>query len=745
MIVRRASLLFVLAGLAIAIPTVRVLAQSAAPMGGSTTQPQAPARAEAVQGESLPVRRITLYRSGVGAFERQGTIADRATVTLQFDASQLNDILKSLQLLDLDGGRIDSVSYASKDPLEKRLAAFGVPIGDSPSLSGLLARLRGAEIALALQGSTVTGKILSVETRKVPGGKDAQPIDESFLNLVTPTGIRSIPTSSVSTFELKDKQLNEELAKALTALAESRTERVKSLDLTLNGEGSRRVVVRYVHETPVWKTSYRLLLPETPAEAKPGEGKPAPGGTAPALTLQGWAIVENTTDSDWRDVRLSLVSGRPVSFRMDLAEPLYVFRPAVPVPTVPGVMPREFEGGMGVSNLAALAPAPALSTGAPGAPPMRADARSMGGIAAKAGRPRGTGGPGGDEAGYAGELKEMAATAEDLLRYSPAVQAKVGQTGEVFFFEVTNPITIGRQRSAMIPFLTSPIEGRRVSVFNLADGREHPLRGVEITNSSKLQFLPGPLSVYDGAAYAGDAQIGHVPAGDKRLLAYAVDLEVAVNTRAETDSNVVKLRIVDGLFEQTNKAVNKMTYTFKNKDAARARTMVVEHEKLDGYDLKQPAKPAEQTQALYRFELPVSAGQTSDLVVEQERVMSQRLGITSYDLPTVVQFQKQGKASAAVVKAITDLAARQSAVNEAERRLADQDKALEKNAAEQLRVSQTMSQLPQNSDVYADYLKDLRELNNTLKTLRADRPKLAEQLDNQRRELNDFIRNLKAE
>src|SRR5207244_11454640 len=118
------------------------------------------------------------------------------------------------------------------------------------------------------------------------------------------------------------------------------------VDVNLQGQGARDIVIAYVQEAPVWKTSYRLVLPDAP---KDKDGKPAPkkgeGSTPDRFTIQGWAIVENTTDDDWKNVTLSLVSGRPVSFRMDLYEPLYVFRPEVPVPTGPGVMPRQYAGG----------------------------------------------------------------------------------------------------------------------------------------------------------------------------------------------------------------------------------------------------------------------------------------------------------------------------------------------------------------------------------------------------------------
>jgi hypothetical protein len=690
--------------------------------------------------ETLPIRRITLYRSGVGAFERQGMIDGNARVSLRFDVAQINDILKSLQLLDLDGGRIDSVSYSSKDPIERRLGSFSVPIADNPSLATLLSRLRGAGIAVQAAEGAVTGTVLGVETRKVqpPGsGKDAPVVDTPFVTIATGQGIRAVNINGITSFNLTDQQLADELNRALAAVADTRAERVKSVDLALSGAGARRVAVRYVHETPVWKTSYRLIIDDK-AEDK-GAKKPE---AAETLALQGWAIVENTTDNDWRDVKLGLVSGRPVSFRMDLSEPLYMGRPEVAVPTIPGVMPKNYSGGV-ADKAPMLAPASA-APGSPGGGGGREMAR-------KAGAPPARGVPSRADAMSAAEARDEGGTAyfgvttDDLTRYAPASRAKAGEVGEVFFFEVDAPVTIERQRSAMIPFLRTNITGRRVSIYTQGDRADHPMRGVQLTNSSDMQLLPGPLAVFDGTAYAGDATINQVSPGDKRLLAYAVDLDVAVTTKPEGSGEVVKIRIVGGAFEVTVKNRDTLAYTFANKDLKRSRTVIVEHPQLPGWELKAPAQAAEKTQELYRFEVDVPAGKSETLSVVQERVERQSVGIDSYDLATVVGFSQQGRLSPAVLAAFQELARRRGALAEAERALAETDRQVGTNTTEQTRISQTMSGLPQNGELYADYTKELKDLNTALKALRAQRNTQGQQVETLRRDLNAFVAGLNVE
>ncbi|MDX2018251.1 MAG: hypothetical protein SFY95_11530, partial [Planctomycetota bacterium] len=516
------------------------------PAGLSTVAHAQTAAARAAEGATvsdLPIRRITLYRSGVGAFDRRGAVRDQASVQLRFNTDKVNDILKTMVVLDLSGqGTVESVGYGSKEPLAKRLASFGVDISDNPSFADLVARLRGSQASVKSAQGEFTGTILGVERREEASGNAQKPISVPYLTMLTGASVVAVNMNTLSRFELQDKDLAAELSKALTALAEHRADRTKTVDVNFRGTGQRDVVIQYVHEMPVWKVSYRLVLPDTP---KPRAGDTAQGKQTPTATMQGWAIVENTTDEDWQNVTLSLVSGRPVSFRMDLYEPLFTFRPEVPVPTIPGVLPRVY-----AQTERALAQ---LADMAPGAPASAAPAVEGG--MRKAGRPRGTGGPMGGGGGFdaSGNLAERAeaVSADQLASYGALARAAGVEVGEVFQYELSTPVTIERQRSAMLPILSAPVQARRVSIFNAADRTESPMRGVEVTNTSNLQLLPGPIAVFDSAAYAGDAQIGHIGAGDKRLLAYAVDLDVAARVENSGSADLTKLRIVRGLIEQT--------------------------------------------------------------------------------------------------------------------------------------------------------------------------------------------------
>ncbi|RMH14737.1 MAG: DUF4139 domain-containing protein [Planctomycetota bacterium] len=659
---------------------------------------------------ALPISNITLYRSGVGYFERRGLIEDNADVQIRFNTDQINDILKSMVLLDLDGGMIEAASYGSKEPLARRLASFAVDISDNPDMGELLNRLRGARVGVRTIEGESAGVVVGVEQRPVPTGDVV--VTRPFVNLLTDAGIQSIDLAGITGMRILDEQLASELSKALAALAEHRADNTKSVDLSFRGEGARRIVVAYVHEMPVWKTSYRLVLPDDSG------GEP---------TLQGWAIVENTTDEDWNDVALSLVAGQPVGFQMDLYQPLFLTRPQVPVPVTAGVSPRAYEG-----EAVDWSREEALARLAPGAP--MEDAARDRGIESRSRRSAGRG------VGAALETKTI--TADDMAMYAARAQASAAEVGEVFQYKLDQPVTIERRRSAMLPILSAAIEGERVSIFNLADGLEHPMRGVDMTNTSGLQLMPGPISVFDGAAYAGDAQIGHISAGEERLLAYAVDLEVLVNTEQRNETNMVSLRIVNGLIEETRRSRQQTRYVFKNNDKDEGRTIIVEHAKQGGWELVAPEKPAKETNTAYRFQVNVNKDSSGVLEVVLERTDRQTIGITSYNLQNLLRYSREGKASEQVVAAVREAIRLQQRVNEVDEQIHRIEQERSEIANDQARVRENMARIDRNTDLYARYIQKLGEQETRLEQIVEELDALRTERQKRQDEFNAYLRNL---
>src|SRR5260370_23466432 len=266
---------------------------------------------------SLPVRRVVLYKNGVGYFEHLGRVRGKQTGHVDFTSAQLNDVLKSLTALDLSGGRITGVDYNSEAPLARRLSTLRLALGEKPSMADFLAALRGARVEVrGARGPALAGKLLSVERKTRTASNWAVETDE--ISLITDTGeVRSIDLSPATSVRIAERDLQTEVGKYLSLIASARDQDVRRMTLSTTGTGDRNLYVSYISEVPIWKTTYRIVLP-TKAGKKP--------------LLQGWAIVDNTVGEDWNDVELSLVAGAPHSFIQQLSEPFYGRRPVVALP-----------------------------------------------------------------------------------------------------------------------------------------------------------------------------------------------------------------------------------------------------------------------------------------------------------------------------------------------------------------------------------------------------------------------------
>ena len=266
----------------------------------TSAQPTArPATAATGSAARLPVTRVILYKNGVGYFEHSGRIRGNQDVDIDFTTAQLNDVLKSLTVLDLGKGRITGVSYNSTASLERRLGSLHLPVGENPSTVQFLDALRGARLEVRSGSANVSGRLLSIDQRELPV-KDDQKITVSQLSIVTDNGeVRVFDLNPATSVRIAEKDVNEQVGKYLGMVASTRDQDVRRMAISTAGDGDRELLVSYISEVPVWKCTYRIVIPK--------EGKPL---------LQGWAIVDNTVGEDWKNVELSLVAGAPSrSFR----------------------------------------------------------------------------------------------------------------------------------------------------------------------------------------------------------------------------------------------------------------------------------------------------------------------------------------------------------------------------------------------------------------------------------------------
>ena len=308
-------------------------AQGPAPAG--QRPPDARPATAAVQSSAappagaLPVRRVVLYKTGVGYFEHLGNVRNRQDVAIRFTSAQLNDVLKSLTTIDMGNGQVTGISYNSIAPMEQRLGALRIPIGPGATTVDLLAALRGARIEASGTAGTAVGRLLSVERQN--HARNGESVIEDVVSLVTDAGdVRSFTLTPSLHLRIVDRDLREEVSRYLDVVGSAREQDVRQMVISTSGSGERPLFVSYVSEVPIWKTTYRLVLRER--EAKP--------------LLQGWAIIDNTIGEDWTGVELSLVAGSPQSFIQNISQPYYGRRPTVPLPQAALLSPQTHEGAL---------------------------------------------------------------------------------------------------------------------------------------------------------------------------------------------------------------------------------------------------------------------------------------------------------------------------------------------------------------------------------------------------------------
>lgn len=696
------------AGLSVGLSSV--LADTSVPPARSMSASDHGVRAGS---EALPIRRVTLYASGVGSFQHMGRITGTQTVAMRFKTEQINDILKSMVLLDLDGGDIGAVTYASQEPLERRLASFGIDISKIGSTTDLLAQLRGSGVRIVTADGRYEGAVLAVENRTTlvsatQGGNHAH-YQEPYVTIVTDTGLRSFAVSGIRTLEITDERLQGELSRALLALAEHRADRSKAVEVTFAGgeNVARRVAVSYVSEMPVWKSSYRLVLPDEKTGGRP--------------TLQAWAIVENTTDQDWEGVELSLASGRPVSFVMNLYQTLFAPRPEVPVPMIFAVAPRIYESML---NTQAFSGGAELS---------RSSRREL--VAEDAMR---------EVVPSAPVQTRYSLSSSDMADYAAQAQASAGVVGEQFLLTIDAPVTLARQQSAMLPVANSAITGERVSVFVPGDG-PHPMRGMRIVNDTGIPLMPGPIAVYDGAVYAGDAQIPHTSRGMDRLLTYAVDLDVRVEREHRSRQQVQRFRIHNGVLETISLQTQETKYTAMNADDTE-RKVFIEHPKQMGWEIVSDVKPSEVTESVNRFTMSVAGRGSQELEIREERTTSSSVQLVNVNFDdSFGVFVRDGRMSREIAQALGQIRQMRSEIAQLERSIAESDRERGEISSDQNRIRENMARIDRNSDLYQRYVRQMNDQEDRLEQLRTERGSLFERLQEARDVLSRYIGSLKID
>jgi hypothetical protein len=699
---------------------------------------QAPAPAAA-----LPLTQVVLFNNGIGYFQREGEVDGSARVDLSFPATDVNDLIKSLTLHGTD--KASAISYDGQEPLERSLGSLALDLSYNPTFGQLLNQARGEKVEVTREaGGATSGTIVGMESDVSLDGKE-----QHHLNLLTTEGMRRVSLSQVQRVRFLNPALEAEFRRALELLAGAHNSQRRTVSLHLRGEGKRPVKLGYVVESPIWKASYRLALDT--------KGRP---------TLQGWAVVDNTSDEDWKDVRLALVSGRPFSFQMNLYAPVFVPRPVIEPEVLASLRPPVYQPSEATEDERPAMPGAGLQTGL--------NVGFQGGFNAgfnagfnvglqggfqgglPAGRPGA--GPVGDctglnryQVGPSGPLhfsprhtaaprlsyeqllarrQEQAQKRREARERAAALGKAIAEgltslpiedeAGDTYRYAIDQKVSLPRQKSMLLPVLHDGVQATRVSIYNRPIHAKFPLLGLKLKNTTGRPLMQGPLAVFDGGAFAGDSRLPDLKPGEERLLSYALDLGMEVKPAPPGASKeLVGALVRAGDVIYAYRGQSEQEYRAHNR-SKEDRLLVVSHPVRPEWKVIGAHRPAVRSRDLYRFEWKVPAGTTQRFAVTEETRYTTWARLALLNDAELERLIRVGVATDPFRAALRKALRQRAAVREHERALDKLNAKLREVVQEQSRVRSNLDALPKNSAAHKRQVGKFERLETALEAARRD-------------------------
>lgn len=655
--------------------------------------------AAVIHAAELPVRTVVLYKHGVGYFERSGALGPGESARLDFKAEEMNDVLKSLTIND-QGGKVTGLRYDSSIPLDQKLTEFPFRINNGEPLSAVIDQLKGARIEMEFGPQKIAGAIVSA--RLIAGDKDRA--EREQLTLLTDSGeLRNVDLAAATAIRFSDLKLQLQLKDYLAAVTGARSKDKRSVYIDSTDSKSRDVRAAYIMPMPAWKSSYRLLFAEGGAQA----------------TLEGWAIVDNTTGEDWTNVRLSLVSGKPISFISQLYAPKFIARAGAELPEDQAVAPTIYSGAVKPEQ----------------------DARKMAVV---------NGIPGGGGGGVAGGVFRASAGLQQAAPAPMAQLSSVTQAGpaqeiaDLFEYDIATPVTVRKDESAMMPFLQQRVSARKLIIYSDA-GRPNPFSAAELTNNTGKTLDGGPITVYDAGTYAGEALVETVKNSDKRFISYGVDLGTRIATNLDSHNDAVReLHAHNGLLTAKSAQVQKKTYSVHNVDP-RAKTLIVEHPVRTGFALIDTAKPIETARDVYRFEVKLPANGSLDFPVTEERVYDTQTSVSSLNpdgLLTYIRNKNTSDAARRQLQQIADIKTQIANADAEKRSVTGEVNNLTRDEERNRQNITSLSSVSGQQQLVQDYARKLSDQETQIAALRDREAALDKQQASLQTQLNGLIEKL---
>ena len=686
---------------------------------------------EASASVSLPVKKVILYKNGVGYFEHTGHVRGSQDFGIEFTTAQLNDVLKSLTLVDLNGGRIGAVRYNSVAPLDEQLKNLQIPLSEEVTSAAFLVALRGTRVEVRNGAATATGKVFSIENIEKETARGGT-IHVTQLAIVTVDGeMRLFELGPGVVVRAAEPEIHKDLNRYLNLIGSTRSKDVRRMSVSASGSGERELMVSYISEVPVWKSTYRIVLPRIP-------GKPF---------LQGWAIVDNTVGEDWKDVKLSLVSGTPQSFIQNISQPYYTRRPVVPLPESMMLTPQAHEASMQIARQARMqvgelmAPS-VVPQGMAGGVPGGVAGGSMGGviggvIGGVGGAPPPPARPlvGAEESAEDSEVTEALSNAE--------AEAEGTAVGGLFEYNLKERITVLKNQSALVPIVQSPIEAEKITLVTAEESgglSGAPLRALWLRDTSGLTLDGGTFNVLEEDAFAGEGILELLHPGERRLLSYAADKAVRIVRESPAGSRMAtRVTILKGVMAVHQEERDATTYIIHNADTT-PRQVILEHPIRSGWKLVgEETKPEESSATHYRFRIAVEPGKTEKFSVKESRPEVMRIYLSTLTDSQLAAFVHEGTIKPAVEEELRKTMSKKFEIFNVEQKTKSREQESELIDKDQARLRENMKALrgsPEEKALLQRYTRELDAqedrlagLRKEISDLKAKRAELQAELD----------------
>lgn len=643
---------------------------------------------------------MVLYKHGVGYVERRGKLKGEV-VELEFKREGMNDVLKSLLVLD-NNGKVTGVSYESHEQASEKLKnALVIP--EDKGVIGLLKALTGYDVVITTT-KLYKGKIVGIEKEeRVPAQavviKTASENSRKVLVILDEKGkTHFIGIEEIKNVEIIDENVLADLKYFLELTAAERKHDVKAVTVHLDNDKMHDLSISYITEMPVWRTSYRFAYEEK------------------GSLLQGWGIMDNSLEEDLEEVEISLVAGQPISFVYDFYAPPLTYRPTVREQARAVAAPVEMEDRERNARDDDNGPVD-----------MQCEATTAGGSAHRA-TPKMVPPPGQPKAQIIGAYAKIETKAQNL--------------GAFFRYDILNPVTIKRGESAMLPILQQKIDCEKTFVYNQQKNPDNPMVALKFENKTGLTLERGPLTVYDEGMYVGEAILPFTTEGQEQFIVYAVELGIKVSSEQTSALKFKEAYLSNVYLIKLNYETTTTTYKLTNKTKKSAKVLL-EHQKWSGYELIESKKPDEETESYYRWKLEIPAGKTIEFKLAQGRTTSYNEYLQYLSIETLEEYVKQGELKKEVKELAAKVVSRYQKIKELQDEKVSLNEERGRFSQDQERMRKNIGALSQASEEGAlrkKYVKQLEEQEDRVQQINKRITEIDGEIHKLEKEINEIAK-----